>query len=447
MGLHSLMLVRHGQVVAEGWWNPWRQDTPHMLFSLSKSFTSTAVGLAIAEGRLSVDDQVLAFFPMDRPRKTSQNLEAMKVRHLLSMSTGHDQDTTERTFRSRNPIKTFLSLPVEHIPGTHFVYNSAASYVLSAIVQKLSGQTLLEYLKPRLFEPLGIDGATWESHPNGINFGGWGLSVKTEDIAKLGQLYLQKGQWKNQRVLPDWWTDEATRKQVPNGDDPNSDWAQGYGFQFWRCRHNAYRGDGAFGQFCIVMPDQQVVLAITSGIGDMQGVLNLVWDKLLPGIKNNPLPCDKKIPHSLSSYLKELSVAPPRGASSSTIAQKVSGITYNFMPNYETLHSLSFDFGEGVGALNFRLLGGGIRRGKHRLEFGYGEWREGMSVLRAMLPLKVAASGVWTTDNTFTLTMCQVETPFVFSITCRFEGAKIYYDCKVNVAFGPLENQQLVGSA
>jgi CubicO group peptidase (beta-lactamase class C family) len=184
--LHSFMLLRHGAVVAEGWWYPYRAERPHMLFSLSKSFTSTAVGLAVAEGLLSVDDPVLKFFPQDAPRKVSPNLAAMQVRHLLSMVTGHDLDTTDRMIRKRNPFKAFLALPVEHVPGTHFVYNSGASYMLAAIVQKLTGQTLVEYLTPRLFEPLGIEGAAWETHPNGVNFGGWGLNIKTEDIARFG---------------------------------------------------------------------------------------------------------------------------------------------------------------------------------------------------------------------------------------------------------------------
>ena len=225
--LHSFMLLRHGAVVAEGWWRPYRPETPHMLFSLSKSFTSTAVGLAVAEGRLAVEDPVLSFFPADAPKKVSQNLAEMKVYHLLSMSTGHDQDTTERSLRSRNPFKAFLSLPVEHAPGTHFVYNSGASYILAAIVQKLTGQTLVEYLTPRLFEPLGITGATWESHPNGVNFGGWGLNIKTEDIARFGQLYLQKGLWNNQRILPEAWVEAASSKQVSNENNPDPDWSQG----------------------------------------------------------------------------------------------------------------------------------------------------------------------------------------------------------------------------
>ena len=443
--LHSFMLLRHGAVVAEGWWRPYQPETPHMLFSLSKSFTSTAVGLAVAEGRLTVEDPVLSFFPADAPKKVSKNLAEMKVHHLLSMSTGHDQDTTERTVRSRNPFKAFLSLAVEHAPGTHFVYNSGASYILAAIVQKLAGQSLVEYLTPRLFEPLGIAGATWESHPNGVNFGGWGLNIKTEDIARFGQLYLQKGLWNNQRILSEAWVEAATSKQVSNEDNPDPDWSQGYGYQFWRCRHNIYRGDGAFGQYCIVMPDQEAVLAITAGVPDMQAVLNGVWDKLLPAMGKHLLPADEATVEGLRGKLNSLALTPPQGAATSGRAVHLSGKTFSFEPNYETLHSLSFDFGGDACTLTYRLLGGGKRRGKHHLTGGYGTWREGVAVLGAPTPQRVVASGVWTAEDTFTLTVCQYETPFILTITCRFEGDRLFYDFKNNVSFGPLERPQLVG--
>ena len=276
LGLHSLMLLRHGQVVAEGWWAPYSAAAPHMLFSLSKSFTSTAVGLAVAEGRLSVEDPVVDFFPAQAPRQVSANLAAMRVRHLLTMSTGHAADTTEAMTAAKdgNWVRAFLAQPVDHAPGAPFVYNSGATYMLAAIVQQLTGSTLLDYLTPRLLAPLGIEGATWESCPRGINTGGWGLSIKTEDIARFGQLYLQRGVWQGQQLIPATWVDAATARQVANGSNPDSDWEQGYGYQFWRCRHGAYRGDGAFGQYCLVLPDQDAVLAITAGVEDMQAVLN-----------------------------------------------------------------------------------------------------------------------------------------------------------------------------
>jgi len=458
--LHSFMLLRHGAVVAEGWWHPYRPETPHKLFSLSKSFTSTAVGLAVGEGRLNVDDPVLKFFPVDGPRRVSANLAAMKVRHLLSMSTGHHLDTTDRAVGRRNPAKAFLALPVEHEPGTYFVYNSGASYMLSAIVQSLTGQTVLEYLTPRLLAPLGIEGATWESHPNGVNFGGWGLKIRTEDIARLGQLYLQKGQWNGRQLVPAEWVEAATARQVPNGDEPGSDWCQGYGYQFWRCRHNAYRGDGAFGQYCIVMPDQDAVLAITSGLSDMQPPLNVVWDTLLPAMGAGALPPDEAANRALAETVGNLRLRPPEGTAESPTAARVSGETFMFAPNAERIRSLKFEFGPKAGSLTYRLLGsaeqadphstgitGGLRRrGTHTLTFGYGQWVEGFDTASLPAPTRIAASGVWTSADSFALTVCACEAPFTATLTTRFAGSEMTWDSKVNVAFGPTERAPIVGA-
>ena len=322
--LHSLMLLRHGNVLAEGWWEPYRADLPHILFSLSKSFAATGAGLAIAEGRLSLDDSVLSFFPEEAPAEPSDNLRAMRVRHLLSMATGNDADTTGSLSRlgGDNWARGFLACPVEHAPGTHFVYNSGATYMVSAIVQKVTGERLLDYLTPRLLEPLGIEGATWDTCPRGIDIGGWGLKVRTEDIARFGQLYLQRGMWNGSRLLTEEWVEQATGFQVANGDNLESDWNQGYGFQFWRCRHWAYRGDGAFGQYCVVLPEQDAVVAITSGLKDMQAVLNLVWAHLLPAFGPAPLPADPGALEVPQARLANLKVATPRGETANACAEE-----------------------------------------------------------------------------------------------------------------------------
>jgi CubicO group peptidase (beta-lactamase class C family) len=222
--LHSFMLLRHGHVVAEGWWTPYAAETPHMLFSLSKSFTSTAVGLAIAEGKLSIDDPVLKFFPDEAPAEPSANLKAMRLSDLIRMSTGHQTEPPRKPTESW--AKTFLAHPVPFKPGTHFLYNTSATYMLSAAVQKATGQTVLDYLKPRLFEPLGIEKPTWEASPQGVSAGGYGLSVRTEDIAKFGQLYLQKGKWQDRQLVPEAWVAAATARQTSNGSNPASDWTR-----------------------------------------------------------------------------------------------------------------------------------------------------------------------------------------------------------------------------
>ena len=178
---------------------------------------------------------------------------------------------------------------MSHKPGTFFFYNTPASYMLSAIVQKVTGQAVVDYLKPRLFDPLGIENPTWDASKQGVSLGGFGLNVRTEDIARFGQLYLQKGQWQGKQLVPAAWVETATSRMMSNGSSPTSDWEQGYGYQFWRSRHGFYRGDGAHGQFCLILPQYDTVIAITSGTRDMASVMNLVWDRLLPALKPGAL--------------------------------------------------------------------------------------------------------------------------------------------------------------
>jgi CubicO group peptidase (beta-lactamase class C family) len=290
--LHSFMLVRHGHVIAEAWWEPESAEKPHVMWSLSKSFTATAVGLAEKEGKLSLDDPVLKFFPNEAPAEPSTNLKAMRVRDLLSMSGGHEVEP-KFDLEIGPSVGGFLGHPVVHAPGTYFRYNTPGSYMLSAIVTKATGETVLDYLTPRLFEPLGIRNPRWGTTDEGYNFGGYGLFIRTEDIAKFGQLYLQKGQWKGGQLLSEKWVETATSKQVDNDKAPSGrtvDWQQGYGFQFWRCQHGAYRGDGRDGQICLVLPDQDAVIAITAQTGQMQTELDLVWEQLLPAFGDGALP-------------------------------------------------------------------------------------------------------------------------------------------------------------
>lgn len=440
--LNSLMLLRHGHVLAEGWWSPYAPEIPHMLFSLSKSFASTAVGLAVREGHLSVDDPVLGFFPGDAPAEVSANLAAMRVRHLLSMSTGHAEDTTRYLFEATdgNLTKAFLARPVDFTPGTHFVYNSGATYMLSAIVQKLVGQPLVEYLRPRLFDPLGIANPTWQSSAAGVNMGGWGLNITTEDIAAFGQLYLQKGFWQGEQLVPTAWVAEATTAQVSNAPSDNIDWAQGYGYQFWRCRHNAYRGDGAFGQFCIVMPDQDAVLAITAGVQNMQSVLDLVWEHLLLAFGPDALPDDAVTQAVLNDKLESLAICPQTGHTDSPTAGRVTGKTYRFEPNDQKAETIAFDFGTDTSTVTLCDA-----QGEHQVTCATTRWTLGMTSFGDGELAEVAASGAWTDDATWVMKLCFYKTPFCPTLTCRFDGDTVTYDFVANVAFDAPARPTLTG--
>lgn len=441
--VQGFMLLRHGNVTAEGWWAPYGPDSPHALYSVSKSFTSTGIGLAVAEGLLAVDDPVLSFFPDDEPANPSDNLQAMRVRHLLAMNTGHHDDTTDRVWRGEgdNWPRAFLSLPVEHEPGSWFVYNTAATYMLSAIITKLTGESLVDYLRPRLFEPLGIEEATWDSDPRGVSLGGSGLHLRTEDIARLGQLYLDKGIWRGRRIVAEAWIAEATAAHSDNSNtQTNPDWSAGYGYQFWRCRHGAYRGDGAFGQFCLVMPDQDAVLAITGGLSDMQSVLDKVWEHLLPALGPNPLPADPVAQGELTGTLAALTLPLPNGQPSSPRAAEWSGQMYALEPNDLHFERVALTFGSDRSTLTLRS-----EYGNSSFPVGHGAWLPGHANLRGKGGQPVAACGAWTSDDTFEVRICLTEDVYcpVFLFHYGKDGLRL--DVKANASWGAATATAIVG--
>ena len=304
--LHSVMVLQHGKVLEEHFFVP---DTAHVLHSVSKTFTATAVGFAITEGLLSLDDRIVDLFPESVPENPSDTLRRMTVRHLLTMNSGHATDPTSATRRKdADWVGAFLSWPVVYEPGTCYCYNSLGTYVLSAAVQKVTGQKVVDYLDTRLWQPLGIEKPVWQESPAGVNTGGWGLYLRTEDLARMGLCLLNGGKFAGKQVIPASWVAEMSAKQVPSVNaginerqmkafqaDPESpfrlnfepatnDWVQGYGYQMWRCRHGAFRADGANGQYIIVLPDKDAVIVTTADIRNMQQELNLIWDNLLPAL-------------------------------------------------------------------------------------------------------------------------------------------------------------------
>ena len=279
---HSLMLVRHGHVVAEGWWAPYSPDRLHLLYSLSKTFLSTAVGFAVQEGLLSLDDAVADHFPEFRDELPEASRRIL-VRHALAMASGHAGEMAQIAIATdpREPVRGFLLHAPEHEPGSWFAYNQPANYAVAAILQRAAGTDLVGYLRSRLFDPLGAGPMSWQQYPPGRSLGFSGLHATTETIASLGQLHLADGVWEGRQLLPEGWAEEVRTKRVATDREVNPDWSQGYGFQVWMARHG-YRGDGAYGQFCVILPEHDVVLALTGATEDMQGVLDAAWAHLLP---------------------------------------------------------------------------------------------------------------------------------------------------------------------
>lgn len=451
--LHSLVIRRHGAQVVAGWWAPYRAGAVHSLYSLSKSFTSTAVGFAVSENRLKVTDRVIDFFPEQRPKQVSDALAALRIKDLLTMSVGHATDSTPIITRQDDWISAFLALPIEYEPGTAFLYNSGATYMLSAILQKVCAAPLIEYLRPRLLDPLGIVDARWAVCPRGINTGGWGLSVSTESIASFGQFYLQQGRWGGRQLLSKQWIEEATSFKIqPAGGPPPgqdlaqlkqvSDWHQGYAYQFWRCRHDAYRADGAFGQFCVILPKQDAVVAITSMTPDLQGLLNLVWEHLLLGMSDSATR-DPSAAARLSSEMAPLRLPVPKGAVESSNTKRLSGKQFDLEQNDLGLRSMSLRFDGTSSVFEFHA-----QDSVHSVTCGLGEWQDGVTTMPGVppefselvgrtsplpLPIKVAAAGAWTDENTFVMQWRYYETPHHDTVTCRFDADRVRVEFVNNI--------------
>jgi CubicO group peptidase (beta-lactamase class C family) len=457
--MHSLMILRHGKVVAEGWWNPYRPDLKHTMYSTSKSFTATAIGFAVSEKRLTVNDKVVSFFPKDLPDTVSTDLAALTVKDLLTMSAGQFPEPTGPVIvLNNNWVKGFFAVPIVHKPGSQFLYNSLCTYMLSAIVQKVTGEKVLDYLKPRLLDPLSIQGVDWETDPLSINTGGWGLRLKTEDMAKFGQLFLQKGSWNGKQILPQEWVAEASTMHIiqhpdmPQTKRDSSDWEQGYGYQMWRCRNNAYRGDGAFGQYIIVMPDQDAVIAITSETADMQDELNLVWQYLLPAFQKDTLAYNANTTAILRQKLTSLALPIPTKSTVSPVIADISGRMFAFESNKQAVKNMSFQFNDEVCNVFMRT-----DKGNFKLSFGAGQWIEGETtklgpslVLPAqnhfvgLPPSKIAGSYSWVNDSTLELTLRYIDSPHTEVYTCHFDKNNVLIDYQIS--FNKKEKQSLKGA-
>ena len=291
--VHSFVLVRHGKVIAQGAWAPYDLDRPHQLYSHSKSFTSTAIGFLVDDGLLDLDELVCEIFPEKFPSDADLKMKMLRVRDLLTMNTGcTDIDYPLRRPEEPDWVKSFFATPIGVNPGTRYRYDSCATHMLAAIVEKKTGKKTMDFLDERLFRPLGFGTIYSHTSPTGVACGGWGMYARTPDLAKFGQLYLQEGLWNGERILSRDWVRLATAKHTMSGfppaRSPITDWTSGYGFQFWRCRHNAYRADGSHGQYTVVMPDQDAVLSTTCCLPDMGKLLQITWDILLPAMKDAP---------------------------------------------------------------------------------------------------------------------------------------------------------------
>lgn len=420
--LHSFMLVRHGHVVAEGWWHPYTADRVHLLYSLSKSFTSTAAAFAADEGLFNLDDTIITHFPEFASEITDPNSRAMRIRHVASMASGHERETRPEAFEGdpQEPVRGFLLIPPDRPPGTVFAYNQPCTYTLASIVQRNSGMPLTRYLRSRLFDPLGIGEVGWATAA-GREQGYTGLHARTEDIAKLGQLYLQRGEWNGAQLISKEWVAEATSKQIDTANQQqNPDWRQGYGFQFWMARHG-YRGDGAFGQFCVVLPDQDMVVATTAATLDMQAVLDALWTHVLPAVDRSA--ADPGVQLQLTERLRGLELPAYRGA-----AQPPDWAAWVAEPFRVSYADSEIPFERAATSLSVQRSPSGVQlvlreeQNALSVDVGTDGWATSVPIDGFGKGIPVACAGGWSDGGTLHVEVIFLETPHRMDIDFWLEG-------------------------
>ncbi len=286
---HSITVLRGGRTVLERTWQPYRRDDSGLVYSVTKTFTATAIGFAVAEGRLALSDRVVDLLPAAVSEPIDPSVAKITVHHLLSMSTGHDVDPAEAVIGvlpqdwARQVLAVVPPAPV----GSRHVYNNGASFLLGEVVRARTGEDLADYLTPRLFEPLGIS-PSWERDPLGRCMGWSGIHLTSAELAAMGELYRCDGRWQGRQVLPAGWVALATTSHIDTPESDQPEWRFGYGYQLWRNREG-FRLDGAYGQFAVVLPEREVVVAITSGQARNQRMLDFVFDELLPALPEEPI--------------------------------------------------------------------------------------------------------------------------------------------------------------
>ena len=464
-GLHALLVLRHGKVAAETYMHPYRADARHSLFSVTKSFTAIGASFAAAEGRLSLEDKVIFFFPEKIPSDVCENMKKMTIRHLLTMTSGFDAAPHDFKRHRRDDVindfpysydhfifqneidwvKDFLRSYVAYSPGAKFLYSNACPYMLSAIVEKVSGQTLFEYLKERLFDPLGIEDLCWQKCPAGHTVGGWGLSLRPEDVAKFAQFMLQKGRWEGKQLIGPAYIEEAAKSWVSTGNSAVK-WERGFGYQIWIVGdEGAYAGIGAFGQMYLVFPKQDAVVVILGGSRTYMKAIDTILDKLLPAMRTD----GAFLPHAAPARRQPRELPPPEGLSSWDVPRSVrySGVEYVFSQNDLGITSVQFEFG----AEDFLTLG--IDGNKTRMKIGYGAWEYGYTgaaegedtdVHTQIFFHAAALSGAWKGD-TYCLYMVFYQTCYINRMEIHFTDHGVCIRHSRNVGFIQNTDTQVVG--
>ncbi len=371
LALHSLLMVRHGRIVFEGYWKPMDASFRHRLYSCSKSFVSCAVGLLIERGLLSLDDKAISFFPDKAPAHPHPWLAMMTIRDMLRMATCFEHGSC---YKPSDPDweATFFTEEVSHIPGTVYSYCTTGTTMLCMIIKRVTGMEFTQVLRP-VFDELGISDELYcIETPCGHEWGGSGVMATTREFAKFANLCMHYGEHEGRQLLPRDYMIEATSKQIDNSvDHGNVDSGVGYGYQFWPMRHGGFSFHGMGGQFALCLPKEDFLIVTTGyeqlNIHPRSEIFDALWREIYPNLSDTPLPANPQAHERLLDRAAKLELLRPDGELTSPVAAAVNGVVFEMAENRMGMKRVWFEFSGDEGVMRYVT-----ERGEHALPFGFG---------------------------------------------------------------------------
>ncbi len=417
--MHSFLLMRHGKVLSETYYEPYSADIPHRMFSITKSFTSLAIGFLEDEGKLSLDDKIVGFFPEKQPEGGADPLIAKTtVRDMLRMASPHDK-TTYKQIEIDDWVKTFFIAEPKHLPGAFFAYDTSATHTLTALVEKLTGQSLLDYLRCKFLDEIGFSKDAYAlKDPMGITIGGSGLVCTPKDLLKVMKVIADGGVYNGKQLIPAKYLAMATSKQIST-DAKGATYEElfGYGYQFWMTRHGGYACYGMGGQYAVYLPKKDIIYITTADTQGVKGGTQLIYDAFFDEIYDKA--SDEKLPplsdsdkKAFEEFNNSRKLAALQGVCGENMASYVNGITYKIADNKNNFEAfkLSFDNKCGSAEVIFK-----DRRYEFRFGIGYNE----IGKFTGEDGYKTAVCGAWVDRNTF-LVNAQLIDECVGSIMLQF---------------------------
>jgi len=443
--LYSFAIVKGNAIACMGYYQPMEPQQLKMTHSVSKSINSMAIGIALGDGKINLDDRLVDFFPEELPENHDERMTRITIRDMLRMASSSVATSAAFSSVSDSWRRFYLSSIPTSQPGEHFSYDTGAAYMLSCIVTKVMGKNALAVMQERVFSYMGIDSTDWLEDPDGNNTGGWGFYIKADDMIKLGRLILNYGSWDGRQLIPEWYMRQATAKQIDTYANPGTGWGYGYGYQFWRFPENTFGYFGAFGQLLVCSPEKDMYVVTTGGCTreENRRLLTLITETIFAESLNGPIAPDNEAYDALQKRLRQLKLPTAAGEAHNSNEARYFGRTYAFDREDSDISRLTISRkDEETICLEMVFRGRQIQ-----FEAGYQAWltKEGVQLDTNLHTLHSFTYG-WFSPDVLQIKQYMCNTTYYRIWRLAFSESNVQVTISQNIAIGKGQFQTMLGS-